>query len=211
VSTMVSGDAAEIQDVEKSVKTFMHKEWEALSDDQQDEVLSKFSVHECGEPTSPIMPDIKSWDDTRALRRWFNLELPYCAASEFLTPLFLRMHRGICITICPADLLSGDDGNKAHRQATLNDFLECRKDKETVHVLNFLDIPMAHRFVFPPRSVPQRHCCEGSFLTTASPCIQRGKPHQQPRIAELWRSHLGHAMAYRGIIMGLVRIKARNI
>jgi hypothetical protein len=47
----------------------------------------------------------------------------------------------------------GEELDVRHKQASLKDFLEVCKSKETVHVLNFLDIPMAHVFALPPRLV----------------------------------------------------------
>jgi hypothetical protein len=73
-----AGDSLDANSEVSPVKTFTHRQWEALSEDARNELFSKHTIHRMGEPVDQMMPDVKSWDDTRALGRWFNLDIPYC-------------------------------------------------------------------------------------------------------------------------------------
>jgi hypothetical protein len=72
----VFGNSKEAESSLNSVKTFTHAQWDRMTMEEQEEISAGHTIHVCGTPAYPVLPDVRSWDNEAALERWFNLEQP---------------------------------------------------------------------------------------------------------------------------------------
>jgi hypothetical protein len=80
----------------------------------------------------------------------------------------------------------------------LNDFLRLRLEKDNPRVLNFLDIPMAHRVFLPPRLVFRRY----DVLRMLAEVAQHPRPQRQSSAATVNEVHVGDSLAGGRNVLG---------